>query len=292
MQLAKNTKKGPVLMDNLVDIHNHCNLSSDSAATPEDMAKAAFDLGVSHFALTDHIELDEFHDGEWDYWAAIEKTRPAFEKLKAEYDGKMHIYYGAEIGQPMYNLHTAEEILAAHDYDFVLGSVHRTCHYEHMGKIPDNEFDRKRVMIEYWEDMLNLVEWGKFCSLAHITFLLRFTNVDTPTGLVVEKTERAQAAYDTYKTIIDKILEIIVKKDIALEVNSSGYRRGLGGPMASAPFIKRYKELGGKLITVGSDAHQTSDVAKDIDKCYALLRELGFNEICVFKKKEPKFIKI
>lgn len=279
-------------MDNLVDIHNHCDLSSDSAASPEDMARTAFELGVKHFALTDHIELDEFNDGEWDYWAAIDKTRPTFEKLRAEYDGRMNIYYGTEIGQAMYDLHNAEKILAEHDYDYVLGSVHRTCHYEHMGKIPDNEFDRKRVMIEYWEDMLNLVEWGKFCSLAHITFLLRFVNVDTPAGLVVDKKERAQAAYDTNKAIIDEILGIIVKKDIALEANSSGYRRGLGGPMASAPFIKRYKELGGKLITVGSDAHQPSDIAKDMDKCYALLRDLGFEEICVFEKKEPKFIKI
>lgn len=279
-------------MENLVDIHNHCNLSSDSAAAPEEMAKTAFERGVAHFALTDHIELDEFNDGEWDYWAAIDKTRPTFEKLKAEYEGRMTIYYGAEIGQAMYDLHNAEKIIAEHDYDFIIGSVHRTCHYEHMGKIPDNEFDRKRVMIEYWQDMLNLVEWGKFCSLAHMTFLLRFVNVDTPTGLVVDKAERSQAAYDTYKTIIDEILRIIVKKEIALEVNSSGYRRNLGGPMAAAPFIKRYKELGGKLITVGSDAHQPSDIAKDIDKCYALLRELGFNEICVFEKKEPKFIKI
>ena len=279
-------------MDNLVDIHTHCNLSSDSAAPPEEMAKTAFELGVSHFSLTDHIELDEFHDGEWDYWAAIDKMQPTFEKLHAEYADKMNIYFGVEIGQPMYNLHVAEKILAEHNYDFIIGSVHRTCHYEHMGKIPDNEFDRKRVMIEYWEDMLNLVEWGKFCTLAHMTFLLRFTSVDTPAGVVSEKTERAQAAFDTHKTIIDKILEIIVKNDIALEVNTSGYRRGLGGPMANAPFIKRYRELGGKLITVGSDAHQASDIAKDTDKCYALLRELGFNEICVYKKKEPIFIQI
>lgn len=276
----------------LIDIHNHSTLSSDGSSTPEEMAQRACEIGVKHFALTDHIELDEFHDGEWDYWAAIEKTRPTFEKLCSEYDGKMKIYYGAEIGQAMYNLHTAEKILAEHDYDFVLGSVHRTVHYEHMSRIPDNEFDRKRVLIEYWEDMLNLVEWGKFCSLAHITFLLRFVNVDTPSGLVVEKDKRSQAAFEVYKPIIDKILEIIIKKDIALEVNSSGYRRGLGGPMASAPFIKRYKELGGKMITVGSDAHQTTDIAKDIPRCYELLRDFGFNEVCVFEKKEPRFIKI
>ena len=279
-------------MENLVDIHNHCCLSSDSAAKPEDMARTAFELGVSHFSLTDHVELDEFHDGEWDYYAAIAKTRPTFDKLSAEYDGKMNIYYGVEIGQPMYNLHAAEEILAEHNYDFVLGSVHRTCHYEHMGKIPDNEFDRKRVIIEYWEDMLNLVEWGKFSSLAHMTFLLRFASVDTPAGVVADKTERARAAFDTYKTIIDKILETIVKKDIALEVNSSGFRRGLGGPMPDAAFINGYRELGGKMITVGSDAHQTADIAKDIEKCYEVLRGCGFNEICVFKRKEPIFIKI
>lgn len=62
--------------------------------------------------------------------------------------------------------------------------------------------------------------------------------------------------------------------------------------MAGAEFLKRYKELGGKLITVGSDAHLAADVAADIPECYKLLRELGFSEVCVFEKKEPKFIKI
>lgn len=276
----------------MIDIHTHSNLSPDASDEPMDMAERACELGVKHFALTDHIELDEFNDGEWDYWEAIGKSKPTFERLRAAYDGKMNVYYGAEIGQAMYNLHTTEKILAEHDYDFVLGSVHRTVHYEHMSRIPDTEFDRKRVLTEYFEEMLNLVEWGKFCSLAHITFLMRFVNIDTPSGLVTDKAKRCAAAFEVCKPIIDEILGIIVKKDIALEVNSSGYRRGLGESMAGGEFVKRYRELGGRLITVGSDAHMTFDIARDIPECYKMLRELGFNEVCVFEKREPVFIKI
>lgn len=276
----------------LIDIHTHSNLSPDAVDEPMDMAARACELGVKHFALTDHIELDEFNDGEWDYWEAIAKTEPAYERLKAAFDGKMNVYYGAELGQAMYDLHTAEKILAEHDYDFVLGSVHRTVHYEHMSRIPDTEFDRKRVLTEYFEEMLNLVEWGKFCSLAHITFLMRFVNIDTPSGLVTDKGKRCAAVFEVCKPIIDEILGIIVKKDIALEVNSSGYRRKLGEPMAGGEFVKRYRELGGKLITLGSDAHMTNDIARDIPECCKMLLELGFSEVCVFEKREPKFIKI
>lgn len=279
-------------MAELVNIHNHSNLSPDAKDAPYDMAKRAVELGVKYFAITDHIELDEFNDGEWDYWAAIDKTYPAFLKNKEAFGDKMHIYYGAEIGQPLYDLHNAEKILAEHDYDFVIGSVHRTCHYEHFGHFPDNEFDRKRVFTEYWEDMLNLVEWGKFSTLAHMTFLTRFVNIDTPNGLVCELEKRCQAVFDTYKPIIDKILSTIIKQGIALEVNSSGYHFGLGEPMAGTPFIMRYKELGGKMITVGSDAHEVSDIIEGIPECYELLKKIGFNEVCVFEKKQPKFISI
>lgn len=276
----------------MIDIHTHSSLSPDGSDTPEAMAERACELGVKHFALTDHIELDEFDDGEWDYRAAIARSEPVFEGLRRTFGGRMNVYYGAELGQPLYDLPTAEGILAEHDYDFVLGSVHRTEHYEHMSRIPDTEFDRRRVLKEYFEEMLRLVEWGRFCSLAHITFLMRFVNIDTPSGLVTDKAKRCAAAFGVCRPIIDEILRTIVKKDIALEVNSSGYRRGLGEPMAGGGFVSRYRELGGRLITVGSDAHMTADAARDIPECYKMLRELGFGEVCVFEKREPKFIKI
>lgn len=282
------------MAETLIDLHTHSKLSPDGKVEPRDMAARACELGIKHFALADHIEIDEIKDGsrDWDYRAAIARTEPVCRELQAEFAGRMSIYSAAELGQPLYDLPTSEEILRAHNYDFLIGSVHRTTHYEHITMIPDTEYDRKRAIKEYFDEMLNLAEWGKFSALAHMTFLMRFINIDTPSRLVTEKTLRSGAAFDTHKPIIDKILETIVKKGIALEANSSGYRRGMGEPMAGAPFIKRYRELGGRMITVGSDAHEQADIARDIPETYKLLKELGFSEVCVFEKLEPKFIAI
>ena len=95
-----------------------------------------------------------------------------------------------------------------------------------------------------------------------------------------------------YRTVIDKILETIISKDIALEVNSAGVRKGLGVPMPSVEYVSRYRALGGKMITVGSDAHYECDIGADIPACIEMIRGAGFSQICVFSKKEPVFIDI
>lgn len=276
----------------LVDIHSHSNISPDGNDPPEDMASRAAELGVRHFGLTDHLELDRAGDEKWDPAAALKHMRPAYEKLHREYDGRMNVYFGVEMGQALHDLPVAERILAENDFDYVIGSVHRTEHYKNIRLIADDEQERCCAVKEHYEEMLALAEWGKFSVLAHMTFLLRFTGVDTPNGLVTDKTKRSQAAFETHKPIIDKILQTIISKEIALEVNCSGYRFGFGSPMPSAEFLKRYRELGGRLITVGSDAHRTGDIASGIPEGCGLLKELGFSEVCVFEKKEPKFIKI
>lgn len=276
----------------MIDIHTHSNISPDGNDTPEEMASRAAESGIKHFALTDHIEIDSPGDGRWDYTKYLAHMKPAYERLCGEYDGQMSVYFGAELGQALYDLPAAERILAEQNgFDYVIGSLHRTRNYKFMGTA-ETEFDRRHVIGEYFEEMLELAEWGKFSALAHMTFVLRFVGVDTPNGLVTDMTKRSQAAFEAQKPIIDKILQTIISKEIALEVNSSGCRKGLGVPMPSAEFIGRYRELGGRLITVGSDAHRISDVAADIPECYKLLRELGFSEVCVFEKREPKFIKI
>lgn len=263
-----------------VDCHSHSTLSPDGRDTPEIMAERACRLGIQHFTLTDHIENEKLDS--WDYRGAMERSREVYLRLKELYSGRMNVYYGAELGQPLYNLPQAEEILARYDYDFVLGSQHRTRTYPYLNEVPDSDADRRRCMDEYFEEELALAEWGKFCSLSHFTFPLRF--ICGEGGHFIDMTR--------YSSIIDKILDTIISKDIALEVNSSGIRKGLGVPMPSAEYIKRYRDRGGRLITVGSDAHRECDVGADIPKCIAILKEIGYNEICVFIKKQPTFIKI
>lgn len=280
-QVAPAAQDAPV-----VDCHTHSCLSPDGHDEPMKMAERAFGLGIRHYAITDHIETEKLD--EWDYAGALEKSLVAFRQIKERFAGKMNVYYGAELGQPLYNLPRAEEILARYDFDFVLGSQHRTKTYPYLNKIPDSPQDRRRCLDEYFEEELALAEYGKFCSLSHLTFPLRF--------LALHEGAQGKPLFEEemkrYGSIIDKIMQTIISKDIALEVNSSGIRKGLGVPMPSSEFISRYRALGGKMLTVGSDAHYESDVGADIPACIRLIKDIGFSEICVFSKKEPIFIKI
>ena len=95
-----------------------------------------------------------------------------------------------------------------------------------------------------------------------------------------------------YSTIIDKILETIIRQGIALEVNSAGIRKGLHVPMPNAEYVRRYYDKGGRMVTVGSDAHRVADVGADDLTVYDMLRDIGFTEVCVFRKKQPIFVSI
>ncbi|MGN0651058.1 MAG: histidinol-phosphatase HisJ family protein [Oscillospiraceae bacterium] len=261
------------------DIHNHSTLSHDGCDEPMLMAQRAFEIGIKHFALTDHIELEKLD--EWDFRGAIARSEKVFLEIKEKFAGRMEVYYGAELGQPLYNMAQAEKILAEHDYDFVLGSQHRTKSYPYLNKVPETHADKTRCLDEYFEEELALAELGCFCSLSHLTFPLRFLCLDG-----------WQPDMSRYDAVIEKILRTIISKNIALEVNSSGIRKGLGIPMPCGEYIELYRRLGGRMITVGSDAHRAADVGADIPQVIALIKSIGFNEICVFRKKQPIFVSI
>ena len=179
----------------------------------------------------------------WDYAGAIARSHDVFLEIQERFRGKMEVYYG----------------------------------------VPDSDEDRYRCLDEYFDEELRLAEWGRFCSLSHLTFPLRFISGDVG-GHEVDMS-RCSA-------IIDKILEIIIRQGIALEVNSAGIRKGLHVPMPNAEYVKRYYDKGGRMVTVGSDAHRVADVAADVPQVYGMLRDIGFTEVCVFRKKQPIFVSI
>ena len=263
------------------DIHNHSTLSPDGCDEPMRMAERACGLGIKHFALTDHIECEKLES--WDYAGAIARSYDVFLEIQERFRGRMEVYYGAELGQALFDLPAAEKILAEHDYDLVLGSTHRTRTYPRLDRVPDSDEDRYRCLDEYFEEELHLAEWGRFCSLSHLTFPLRFISGDVG---------GAKVDMSRYSAIIDKILETIIKQGIALEVNSAGIRKGLHVPMPSAEYVKRYFDKGGRMVTVGSDAHRVADVGADDLQVYDMLHDIGFTEVCVFKKKQPIFVPI
>ena len=98
--------------------------------------------------------------------------------------------------------------------------------------------------------------------------------------------------YDEFRDILDEILLVIINKDKGIEINTSGIRYGLNSVHPNIEILKRYKELGGKIITIGSDAHRVEDLASHFDIAIDLLEQSGFEEIAVYHNRKPDFIKI
>ena len=97
-------------------------------------------------------------------------------------------------------------------------------------------------------------------------------------------------SYQKYREIIDEILRSLIKKDIGLEINTGGYKYGLGVPNPYKDVILRYRELGGKIITLGSDAHDPQFLAYEFDRVYALLEECGYHSYYIFHNRTPEEI--
>ena len=91
---------------------------------------------------------------------------------------------------------------------------------------------------------------------------------------------------------VKKSILMNLEKDKGLEINTSGIRYGLGNPHPNIEILNRFKELGGKIITIGSDAHKTDDLGKDFDMAYNILEKVGFNKIAIFHNRIPEFINI
>ena len=119
-----------------------------------------------------------------------------------------------------------------------------------------------------------------FDSLAHLTYPLRY--FEGQHGVLVDLSR--------FSGLIDAILSEVIIRGRSLEVNSSGWRQGMGGPLPGRELLERYRKLGGWRITIGSDAHRTADLAADFVQTRRLLQELGFAGACHYRAREPIFL--
>ncbi|MCI1931048.1 MAG: histidinol-phosphatase HisJ family protein, partial [Clostridia bacterium] len=148
-----------------------------------------------------------------------------------------------------------------------------------------NEFfegkSKHQAYTDYFEEVLsNVKNYDFFNVYGHIDFINRY-------GSYEDKT----MDYYEFKSLTDEILKTIISKGKGIEINTSGYRYGLGHPHPQFELIKRYKELGGEIITVGSDAHKPEQITFKFDKAYEMLKEAGFKYITLFTDRKPEFVK-
>lgn len=146
----------------------------------------------------------------------------------------------------------------------------------------DENIDYMDLLRQYFEWELKLAEWAKFDTLAHLTYPLRY--ICGNYGKSVDMTK--------FSEIIDEILLTLIKNKTALEINTGGLRKPIGITSPDENIIRRYKELGGKLITIGSDAHYAEHLGAGIEQGYELALKCGFDKVAVYQGRTPTLIPI
>lgn len=260
------------------DTHMHTHFSDDSQALPEDMIRQAVSLGLAGICFTDHLDLDYPNAPEnylLDLPSYFEKMTP----LAGLHDGCL-VCTGVELGLQPHLAREHQKILTEYSFDFVIGSshlAHRMDPYE-----PEYYKDRpeKEAYLEYFTSILeNIAAFDGFDVYGHLDYVVRYG-----------PNKNRFYSYEQYADIIDEILNALIAKGKGIEINTSGFRYGLGHSHPTEKILKRYRELGGELLTIGSDAHKPADIAYDFNRVPAILREAGFRYFTVFRERRPEFV--
>ena len=261
----------------LCDFHVHTLMSADSEADIDKVIQQAIRLGMTHLCITDHHDID-YNDSE--FYLDVHKYYETLSLYKEKYKENIHLLIGVEMCLQPHIKSDVESFLSAVPFDFVIGSSHVINgidpYYEHIWRNHTTE----QVMNMYFENIYdNLRIHTNFDVYGHIDYAIRYA-----------KEKDTDYSYEKYKEIIDKILLNIIKSKKGIEINTAGLRKGLKSTNPCFEIIKRYHELGGNVITVGSDAHCPEDIGADFDKAKELLLNAGFDHYNIFSKRKAMTI--
>jgi len=185
---------------------------------------------------------------------------------------------GIELGDAVYDLEHTEKLLKdLPEVDFIIGSIHilsAVMDYQDLCFFkPKNQTELHKGLADYLRLVKRLAEWGKFSVLGHLTLPLRYLRED----------HQIPATFDGFEKEIEEIFRILIANGCGIELNTN--RGHL--PLPDAKWLKMYRELGGEIITLGTDAHRPIDLGCAIRERQRLLKECGFTKFCTFEKMKP-----
>lgn len=265
----------------LTDSHLHSSYSGDCSCPMEAMINRAVSMGLTDICFTEHQDFDFPYRENAEELFLVNTDAYLYELacLKGKYEGRINILFGIELGVQPQIVKELNRYVRSYEFDFVLASSH-ICH----GKDPYYpEFfegrDDEEAYREYFESVYeNLLKFESFDVYAHLDYVVRY-------GAERDK----HYSYGKYRDIFDKILTRLLEREKGLEVNTGGLRNGLSGPNPCADVIRRYRELGGEIITIGSDAHRPEDLAYGFGRAAELLKECGFRYYTVFSQRIAEY---
>ncbi len=261
-----------------VDFHLHSAFSGDSEAPMEQMILEGIRRGLRTMCFTEHMDLD-YPEEPGLFEVNTGSYREKFLQMREKYQDQIELLFGIELGLQPHLAEIHRSYLNEWPFDFVIGSSH-VVH----GKDPyyPSFYEGKeeaQAYQEYFESILeNLAVFDEMDVYGHIDYVVRYG-----------PNKNQYYSYEGYREILDEILKTLIRKNIGLELNTAGYKYGLGHPNPTEEILKRYAELGGEILTIGSDGHAPEQLAWDFQKIPSLLKECGFRYYTVFEERMPVF---
>lgn len=267
---------------NHCDFHVHSNFSEDGTISPETCIKRAIGLGLKAIAITDHMDFD-WPDPNYTFLIDdVQKYMDTLLQLKEKYKGDIIIAAGIEIGLQPQVLDRCQKLLESQPFDFVIGSVHIVGREDPaFPKYYENK-TREQAYLNYYNETLKLIkQFSNFDVLGHLDYMRRYTpfpydKSDAEIGL----------------PIIEEILTTLITSNRGIEYNTSAYRHVSNTGLPHPNILKLYHQLGGKILTTGSDGHREEHITYEFDRAYEEIQNQGFEYVTIFQNRKPIFLKI
>ena len=270
------------------DYHVHSAYSDDSEYPLEQVIRDAVAMGMDEICLTDHVDygikVDWDEGGEIPYYGSRPRMNVDYPRYMAQlhelqqrYGDRIRIKIGLEFGMQTHTIPRYRALFARYPLDFVILSIHQVDDQEFWTQ----DFQRGRTQQEYheryYEELLAVMqEYKDYSVLGHLDSITRYD-------------KQGVYPFRRVRPIIEQILRCAIEDGKGIEVNTSSHRYGLSDTTPSVEILKLYRELGGTILTIGSDSHAPAYLGTHITETRALLRELGFRQFCTFDRMQPVF---
>ena len=277
-----------------IDCHTHTGVSPDGKGTAGGLCRSAISKGLNAIAITEHIELNRWfsqdhygivpkNDDEiFNYCDIMESAMKQNCAARDNYGSRIHIISGIELGQPHVDFGLAEAVMHDIRLDYVIASLHELHGKEDFYCLDYSRESVTELLDEYFKELYRICSWGKFDVLGHITYPLRY----------IEGEQGINVPMENYEEQLRECLKALAGAGAGIEINTSGLRQKYGKTFPTLEILKMYREYGGEMVTIGSDAHCADDVGKGIHEGIKLAEEAGFSYLCYFSEREPIYIKI
>ncbi|MBE5781500.1 MAG: histidinol-phosphatase HisJ family protein [Clostridiales bacterium] len=263
----------------LYDQHLHTALSPDGISPMEEYCSAALIRGMKGLCFTEHVDVlcseVEFNPG-----TDLAAYKAAFDAVKEQHGHELDLHFGIEAGLISWSLAETAEYLKGYEFDYIIASYHYPEGIPNL-MYPENwAFVSREVGLQkYLRGFLPCLKgYDDYDCIGHLTYFSRYC------PLSPKRTTYADAPDE-----IDAIFRHLIEKGKGMEVNTSTYE-SCGFTMPDLTMVKRYRELGGEIITIGSDGHAVSHLGRSFAYACEMLKQAGFTHYAVFTGRKPTFL--